>query len=70
MLTVSDLLVMNNEELYSLYLEALKDRDLNLVNVVRSVVADRFTIKALKQPYSPVDNWKSNPEITRFFTVK
>ena len=59
---------MDNEELYSLYLEALKDRNLPIINTVRSVVADRYSIRALKQ--SPLDNWKSNPEITKFFTVK
>ena len=68
MLTVSDLLVMDNEKLYSLYLEALEQKNLPVINTIRSIISDRFTIKALKQ--SPVDNWKSNPEITRFFTVK
>ena len=58
---------MSNEELYSLYLEALKDRNLNVVNVIRNIVADRFSLKALKQ--SPLDEPFKNPEIKKFFTV-
>ena len=68
MLNTDNIFSLSNDELYSLYLEALKERNLNVVNVVRSVVADRYSLKALKQ--SPLDNWKSNPEITKFFTVK
>ena len=59
---------MDNEELYCLYLEALKERNLNVVNVVRSVVADRYCISELKK--SPLDEPFKNPLIKRFFTVK
>ena len=64
MLTTSDLLAMNNEELYEVYVQAYKDRDLKLLNNVRSIIYDRYSIRALEQ--SPIDNWKSNPEIKRF----
>ena len=65
---LDNILSMDNEELYSLYLEALEHKNLPVINVVRSVVADRFSLKALRQ--SPLDDWKSNPEITRFFSLK
>ena len=68
MLIISDLLAMNNEELYEVYLKALKDRNLRVINTVRSIISDRYSIKALRQ--SQLDNWKSNPDIARFFTVK
>ena len=64
---LSDLLVMDNEKLYEVYRYGLEHKDLKLINTIRNIVADRFSLKALRQ--SPLDNWKSNPEITRFFTV-
>ena len=64
---LSDLLSMDNDSLYEVYVAAVKNKDLPVINTVRSVVADRYSIRALKQ--SPLDNWKSNPEITKFFTV-
>ena len=67
MLTTSDLLSMNNEELYEVYVQALKDRNLNVVNVCRSVIADRYSIRALEQ--SPIDSWRNSKDIARFFTV-
>ena len=68
MLTVSELLVMNNDQLYEVYVAAIKNKDLPVINTVRSIIADRYSLRALK--HSPLDNWKSNTEITRFFTVK
>ena len=68
MLTTSDLLSMNNEELYEVYVQALKDRNLNVVNVCRSVIADRYSIRALE--HSPIDSWRNSKDIARFFTVK
>ena len=68
MLTTSDLLSMDNEELYEVYSVAVKNKDLPIINTVRSVVADRYSLKALRQ--SPLDNPFSNPDISKFFTVK
>lgn len=67
LLTTSDLLAMNNDQLYEVYVTAVKNKNLPIINTVRSVIADRFSIKALKQ--SPIDNWKNNKDIARFFTV-
>ena len=68
MLTTSDLLSMNNEELYEVYVQAYKDRDLKLLNNVRSIIYDRYSIRALEQ--SPIDSWRNSKDIARFFTVK
>ena len=68
MLTVSELLVMNNDQLYEVYVQALKDRDLPIINTVRSVVADKYSLKALE--HSPIDNWRDNKSIARFFSLK
>lgn len=67
MLTTSDLLAMDNNELYEVYVQAYKDRDLNVINVIRSIIYDRYSIRALEQ--SPIDCWRNNKEITRFFAV-
>ena len=67
MLTTRDLLSMDNEKLYEVYVQALKDRDLPMINTVRSVVADKYSLKALKS--SPIDNWRNNKAIARFFDV-
>ena len=68
MLTTSDLLAMNNEELYEVYSVAVKNRELPTINVIRNIVADRFTIKELKK--SPLDEPFKNPDISKFFNVK
>lgn len=68
MLTTSSLLAMTNDELYNEYVTAIKNKDLPVINTIRSVISDRYSIRALKQ--SPLDNWKNNKDITRFFTVK
>ena len=68
MLNTENILSMDNEQLYILYLEALKDRDLNVVNVVRSIIADRYCLSELKK--SPLDEPFSNPLVKRFFSVK
>ena len=67
MLNTENILSMSNEELYSLYLEALEQKNLNILNVVRSVIADRYSIRALE--HSPIDSWRNNKDIARFFTV-
>ena len=65
---LSDLLSMDNDSLYEVYRYGLEHIDLNLINTVRSVVADRFSLKALE--HSPVDDWRNSKAIARFFTVK
>ena len=68
MLTVSDLLSMDNDSLYEVYVAAVKNKDLPVINVCRSVIADRYSLKALKS--SPIDSWKDNKDIVRFFSLK
>ena len=65
MLTVSELLSMDNDSLYEVYVQALKERNLNLVNVIRNIIYDRFSLKALE--HSPIDSWRDNKAIARFF---
>ena len=67
MLTTSDLLSMNNEELYEVYSVAIKNRELPTINVIRNIIYDRYSLKALE--HSPVDNWRNSKDIARFFTV-
>ena len=67
-LLLSDLLILSNEELYEVYVQALEERNLPIINTVRSVVADRYSLKALRQ--SPLDEPFSNPLVKRFFSVK
>ena len=67
MLNNENILSMTNDELYSLYLEALECKSLPVINTVRSVISDRYSIKALRQ--SPLDNWKDSKDIARFFTA-
>ena len=62
---LSDLLSMDNEELYEVYKYGLEHKDLKLINTVRSVVADRFSLRALE--HSPVDDWRNSKAIARFF---
>ena len=65
MLTISDLLVMDNDALYEVYVTAINNKDLPVINTIRSIVADRFSIRALEQ--SPIDSWRDNKAIARFF---
>ena len=65
MLNTENILSMTNDELYSLYLEALEQKNLNILNVVRSVIADRYCISELKK--SHIDEPFKNPAIKRFF---
>ena len=67
MLNTENILSMSNDELYSLYLEALEQKDLKVINVIRNIISDRFTIKELKK--SPLDEPFKNPDISKFFTV-
>ena len=67
MLNTDNILSMTNEELYSLYLEALEQKDLKVINVIRSIISDRYSIRALEQ--SPIDSWRNSKDIARFFTV-
>ena len=67
MLNTDNILSMSNEELYSLYLEALEQKDLKVINVIRSIISDRYSIRALEQ--SPIDSWRNSKDIARFFTV-
>ena len=68
MLSTRDLLQLSNDELYEVYSVAVKNKDLPMINTVRSIIADKYSLKALRQ--SPLDDWKSNLEITRFFSLK
>ena len=68
MLTTSDLLVMNNDQLYNEYLKALEDRSLPLINTIRNIISDRYSIRELKK--SPLDEPFKNPDIARFFDAK
>ena len=67
MLNTDNILSMSNEELYSLYLDALEQKDLKVINVIRSIISDRYSIRALEQ--SPIDSWRNSKDIARFFTV-
>ena len=67
MLNTDNILSMSNDELYSLYLEALEQKDLKVINVIRSIISDRYSIRALEQ--SPIDSWRNSKDIARFFTV-
>ena len=67
MLTTSDLLSMNNEELYEVYSVAIKNRELPTINVIRNIIYDRYSLKALE--HSHIDSWRNNKDIARFFTV-
>ena len=68
MLNTENILSMSNDELYSLYLEALECKSLPVLNTIRNIIYDRYSIKALKQ--SPLDEPFKNQDISRFFTVK
>lgn len=59
---------MTNEELYEVYKYGIEHKDLKIINVCRSIIADRYCISELKK--SPLDNPFNNPDIARFFTVK
>ena len=67
MLNTENILSMSNDELYSLYLKALEQKDLKVINVIRNIISSRFTIKELKK--SPLDEPFKNPDISKFFTV-
>ena len=66
--TTSQLLQLDNDQLYEVYSVAVKNRELNVINVIRNIVYDRFSLRALE--HSPVDNWRNSKDIARFFTVK
>ena len=67
MLTTSDLLQLSNDELYEVYVTAIKNKELKVINTVRSVISSRYCISELKK--SPLDKPFDNPLIKRFFTV-
>ena len=62
---LSDLLSMDNEELYEVYKYGLEQKDLKLINTVRNIISDRYCIKELKK--SILDEPFKNPLIKRFF---
>ena len=68
MLTVSDLLSMNNGQLYEVYRYGIEQKDLKLINTIRSIISDRYCIQELKK--SHIDEPFKNPLISRFFTIK
>ena len=62
---LSDLLVMDNEKLYEVYRYGIEQKDLKLINTIRSIISDRYCISELKK--SILDEPFKNPEIKRFF---
>ena len=66
--TTSQLLQLDNESLYNVYLEGVKNKDLPVICSCRSIIADRYCISELKK--SPLDEPFKNHDIARFFTVK
>lgn len=65
--TTDYLLQLDNDSLYAVYLEGVKNADLPIICTCRSIIADRFSLKALRQ--SQLDEPFKNPAIQRFFTV-
>ena len=65
--TTSQLLQLDNESLYNVYLEGVKNKDLPIICTCRSIIATRYCISELKK--SPLDNPFDNPLIKRFFAV-
>ena len=65
---LDDLLILSNDALYEVYSVAIKNKDLKLINTIRSIISDRYCISELKK--SPLDNPFNNPDISRFFMVK
>ena len=65
---LSDLLSMDNNQLYEVYRYGIEQKDLKLINTIRSIISDRYCIQELKK--SPLDNPFNNPDISRFFMVK
>ena len=66
--TTDYLLQLDNESLYNVYLEGVKNKDLPVICSCRSIIADRYCISELKK--SPLDEPFKNHDIARFFTVK
>ena len=66
--TTDYLLQLDNEHLYNVYLEGVKNKDLPIICTCRSIIATRYCISELRQ--SPLDEPFKNPEISRFFNVK
>ena len=62
---LSDLLVMDNDSLYEVYVTAINNKDLKIINTVRNIIYDRYSIRALE--HSPIDSWRDNKAIARFF---
>lgn len=65
---LDDLLILSNDALYEVYSVAIKNKDLKLINTIRSIISDRYCISELKK--SILDEPFKNPEIKRFFMVK
>lgn len=65
---LSDLLSMDNEKLYEVYVTAINNKDLRVINTIRNIIYDRYSIRALEQ--SNIDDWRNSKAIARFFTVK
>ena len=65
---LSDLLARDNDALYNEYVTAINNKDLPVINTIRNIIYDRYSIRALE--HSPIDNWRNSKEISRFFTVK
>ena len=68
MLNTDNIFSLSNDELYSLYLEALECKSLPVINTIRSIISSRYCISELKK--SPLDNPFRNPDISRFFSLK
>ena len=66
--TTDYLLKLDNDSLYSVYLEGVKNKDLPIICTCRSIISDRYCISELKK--SSLDEPFKNHDIARFFTVK
>ena len=65
---LSDLLILSEDELYEVYRYGIEHKDLKLINTIRNIIYDKYSLKALE--HSPIDSWRDNKAIARFFTVK
>ena len=66
--TTDYLLQLDNDSLYAVYLEGVKNKDLPVICTCRNIISDRFSISELKK--SPLDEPFKNHDIARFFNVK
>ena len=66
--TTDYLLQLDNDSLYAVYLEGVKNKDLPVICTCRNIISDRYCISELKK--SSLDEPFKNHDIARFFNVK